>query len=459
MKTPTNRAEDADRPIVTPNAGASPASRALPPLSISDGWPGKPGARLRVHLVDPAPEPVDSIEQVYTAGLAALSKDEALAALEHFRSVIAQDPDGIYSTARLLALLLSAEVGDVASLKALLYSCLTNAQPDAFAQRAIEKSGLDFYGRTDSEGADIIVRECIDQSAITAQVALAGCFLALGRPADAVNALVDGVTAWEARHTAWKIQVGRIADEVEAGKRLPSGPAIRESLERALTDNWPEAIWRDLADSEDAEALREAVRAVLQRDRGLPRGPSGALVGFDDTVCWLYAELNDFDAVIRYVKRYPRWQGSEMHRVNALVSKGLPDAALVVLDDYLRDPDSQGWANFARYRKATILLDQGDRQRARRELAKVYADDPDYEDSQGLRAKLDSRAGRPGRAAIPEEVRHAVWRRDEGRCVQCGSQEKLEYDHIIPVSRGGSNTERNLQLLCEPCNRAKSATI
>jgi hypothetical protein len=169
MKTPTNRAEDADRPIVTPNAGASPASRALPPLSISDGWPGKPGARLRVHLVDPAPEPVDSTEQVYTAGLVALSKDEALAALEHFHSVIAQDPDGIYSSARLLALLLSAEVGDVASLKALLDSCLTNAQPDAFAQRAIEKSGLDFYGRTDSEDADIIVRECIDQSAITAQ--------------------------------------------------------------------------------------------------------------------------------------------------------------------------------------------------------------------------------------------------------------------------------------------------
>jgi hypothetical protein len=106
--------------------------------------------------------------------------------------------------------------------------------------------------------------------------------------------------------------------------------------------------------------------------------------------------------------------------VNALVSKGLADAALVVLDDYLRDPDSQGWANFARYRKATILLDQGDRQRARRELAKLYADDPNYDDSEGLRAKLGARVGRSGRAAIPEEVRHAVWRRDKERCVQCG---------------------------------------
>ena len=63
------------------------------------------------------------------------------------------------------------------------------------------------------------------------------------------------------------------------------------------------------------------------------------------------------------------------------------------------------------------------------------------------------------RQAIPEKVRHSVWRRDEGRCVKCGSQEKLEYDHIIPWSKGGSDTERNIQLLCERCNRTKSASI
>ncbi len=60
---------------------------------------------------------------------------------------------------------------------------------------------------------------------------------------------------------------------------------------------------------------------------------------------------------------------------------------------------------------------------------------------------------------IPKDVKVSVWRRDKGQCVQCGSKEKLEYDHIIPVSKGGSNTERNIQLLCEKCNRQKSATI
>jgi hypothetical protein len=63
------------------------------------------------------------------------------------------------------------------------------------------------------------------------------------------------------------------------------------------------------------------------------------------------------------------------------------------------------------------------------------------------------------RERIPEEVRIAVWRRDEGKCVKCGSRENLEYDHIIPISKGGSNTVRNIELLCEKCNREKSNNI
>ncbi|MCF7788291.1 MAG: HNH endonuclease [Prosthecobacter sp.] len=63
------------------------------------------------------------------------------------------------------------------------------------------------------------------------------------------------------------------------------------------------------------------------------------------------------------------------------------------------------------------------------------------------------------RQPISENVRHEVWRRYEGRCTQCSSVHNLEFDHIIPVSRGGANTVRNIQLLCEPCNRSKSNRI
>jgi 5-methylcytosine-specific restriction endonuclease McrA len=67
--------------------------------------------------------------------------------------------------------------------------------------------------------------------------------------------------------------------------------------------------------------------------------------------------------------------------------------------------------------------------------------------------------GTPSRAPIPSSVQILVWNRDGGRCVQCGSNENLEFDHIIPVSKGGANTARNLQLLCENCNRSKSNRI
>jgi 5-methylcytosine-specific restriction endonuclease McrA len=63
------------------------------------------------------------------------------------------------------------------------------------------------------------------------------------------------------------------------------------------------------------------------------------------------------------------------------------------------------------------------------------------------------------REAIPAAVRRAVWQRDQGRCARCGRRERLEFDHIVPVSRGGSSTERNIELLCESCNRTKSDRI
>ena len=62
---------------------------------------------------------------------------------------------------------------------------------------------------------------------------------------------------------------------------------------------------------------------------------------------------------------------------------------------------------------------------------------------------------KPRREAIPRVVQREVWQRDGGRCVECASKERLCFDHIVPFSKGGSNTVRNLQLLCEPCNLSK----
>jgi len=63
------------------------------------------------------------------------------------------------------------------------------------------------------------------------------------------------------------------------------------------------------------------------------------------------------------------------------------------------------------------------------------------------------------RESILKSVQRDVWRRDQGKCVICASQRQLHFDHVIPVIKGGSNTARNTQLLCETCNLRKGAKI
>ncbi len=58
--------------------------------------------------------------------------------------------------------------------------------------------------------------------------------------------------------------------------------------------------------------------------------------------------------------------------------------------------------------------------------------------------------------AIPEHVKAAAFHRDNGTCRQCGyTGEYIEYDHVVPRSKGGQNTIDNIQLLCRKCNLRK----
>lgn len=63
------------------------------------------------------------------------------------------------------------------------------------------------------------------------------------------------------------------------------------------------------------------------------------------------------------------------------------------------------------------------------------------------------------RDVIADDVKQFVWMRDGGRCKNCGAQVELQFDHVIPVAMGGSSTAENLQILCGPCNRRKSAGL
>jgi len=54
-------------------------------------------------------------------------------------------------------------------------------------------------------------------------------------------------------------------------------------------------------------------------------------------------------------------------------------------------------------------------------------------------------------------VRSIVMERDRYACTYCGSDKQLEGDHVLPLSRGGSNAFVNLTTTCRPCNLSKGA--
>lgn len=41
------------------------------------------------------------------------------------------------------------------------------------------------------------------------------------------------------------------------------------------------------------------------------------------------------------------------------------------------------------------------------------------------------------------------------RCLCCGKKKKLTADHVVPLSKGGSNYIHNIQPLCHSCNSKK----
>jgi 5-methylcytosine-specific restriction enzyme A len=71
---------------------------------------------------------------------------------------------------------------------------------------------------------------------------------------------------------------------------------------------------------------------------------------------------------------------------------------------------------------------------------------------------------RRGRS-IPSGKRRRIYERDDYRCVSCGLDGRsdpaklLTIDHRIPVSKGGTDADSNLQTMCGPCNTAKGDSL
>jgi HNH endonuclease len=64
--------------------------------------------------------------------------------------------------------------------------------------------------------------------------------------------------------------------------------------------------------------------------------------------------------------------------------------------------------------------------------------------------------------SIPRNVQFRVLKRENQICRECGRsvQDKdVEFDHVIPYSKGGSSDESNVRLLCKTCNRKRGASF
>jgi 5-methylcytosine-specific restriction endonuclease McrA len=64
------------------------------------------------------------------------------------------------------------------------------------------------------------------------------------------------------------------------------------------------------------------------------------------------------------------------------------------------------------------------------------------------------------RKMLPLKLRWSIMQRDSFQCEKCGNRPpcmRLEVDHILPWSRGGSDDASNLQTFCDKCNAGKSS--
>jgi hypothetical protein len=72
---------------------------------------------------------------------------------------------------------------------------------------------------------------------------------------------------------------------------------------------------------------------------------------------------------------------------------------------------------------------------------------------------VERQQNRKGSRSLTNAMMEEVWARDEGKCVECGAMQDIEFDHMVPFSKGGATSVDNLRLLCRPCNRSRGNRI
>ena len=85
----------------------------------------------------------------------------------------------------------------------------------------------------------------------------------------------------------------------------------------------------------------------------------------------------------------------------------------------------------------------------------VKHQDPHYKEKASDIPAPEGRSNYLVASGVTRTQRARIMDRDGSECVQCGAKEHLCIDHKLPISRGGTSDDDNLQVLCLPCNTAK----
>lgn len=190
------------------------------------------------------------------------------------------------------------------------------------------------------------------------------------------------------------------------------------------------------------------------------------------------------EAILRYQREYARRNAARIRRRQRAYREENREEYVAYLRAYYRENRQVLLKQQREYRErnADVIRERSAKMRAkpehkarmaryRRRYRKANRDrlsrnDQRYREANPLKIRAYQRnykARRNGAAGThsgADVVR--LWHRQRGECIRCGerfgkrpTEGGYHVDHITPLSRGGSNWPRNLQLLCPTCNVSK----
>src|SRR6185312_7877852 len=113
-------------------------------------------------------------------------------------------------------------------------------------------------------------------------------------------------------------------------------------------------------------------------------------------------------------------------------------------------------AYYARSAEKRASYRADNRERLLANSAKWKSENPDKRSAQNAnrRARMRGAGGSFTAEDVSEILKHQKYKCAHPWC-RVSLKDGFHRDHIIPLTKGGSNVRANLQLLCQPCNLKK----